>query len=66
MKRKTKMSLADLNKSNVWTVSPAELSQMIIDAKKKRDEFADLEKHFKNIVKTLKKKDVRKDPSMML
>ena len=53
MKRKTKMSLADLNKSNVWTVSPAELSQMIIDAKKKRDEFADLEKHFKNIVKTV-------------
>lgn len=47
------MSLADLNKSNVWTVSPAELSQMIIDAKKKRDEFADLEKHFKNIVKTV-------------
>ena len=53
MKRKTKMSLGDLNKSNVWTVSPAELSQMIIDAKKKRDEFADLEKHFKNIVKTV-------------
>ena len=26
---------------------------MIIDAKKKRDEFADLEKHFKNIVKTV-------------
>ena len=53
MKRKTKMSLADLNKTNVSTVSPAELSQMIIDAKKKRDEFADLEKHFKNIVKTV-------------
>ena len=47
------MSLADLNKSNVWTVSPADLSQMIIDAKKKRDQFADVEKHFKNIVKTV-------------
>lgn len=51
MKRKTKMSLGDLNKSNVWTVTPAELSQMIIDAKKKRDEYAEVEKHFKNIVK---------------
>lgn len=45
------MSLGDLNKSNVWTVTPAELSQMIIDAKKKRDEYAEVEKHFKNIVK---------------
>ena len=51
MKRKTKMSLGDLNKSNVWTVTPAELSQMIIDAKKKRDEYAEVEQHFKNIVK---------------
>ena len=51
MKRKTKMSLGDLTKSNVWTVTPAELSQMIIDAKKKRDEYAEVEKHFKNIVK---------------
>ena len=51
MKRKTKMSLGDLNKSNVWTVTPAELSQMIIDAKKKRDEYAEVEKHFKNLLK---------------
>ena len=53
MKQKTKLSLDDLNKSNVWTVTPSELSQMIIDAKKKRDEFAENEKHYMNIVKTV-------------
>ncbi len=53
MKQKTKMSLDDLNKSNVWTVTPGELSQMIIDAKKKRDEFVENEKHYMNIIKTV-------------
>ncbi|MBQ6750578.1 MAG: hypothetical protein IJR02_07400 [Bacteroidaceae bacterium] len=53
MKQKTKLSLDDLNKSNVWTVTSNELSQMIIDAKKKRDEFAENEKHFTNIIKTV-------------
>lgn len=53
MKHKTKLSLDDLTKSNIWTVSPQELSQMIIDAKKKRDEYAEMEKHFTNIVKTV-------------
>ena len=53
MKQKTKLSLDDLNKSNVWTVTPSELSQMIIDAKKKRDKFAENEKHYMNIVKTV-------------
>lgn len=53
MKHKTKLTLDDLTKSNIWTVSPQELSQMIIDAKKKRDEYAEMEKHFTNIVKTV-------------
>ena len=53
MKQKTKLSLDDLNKSNVWTVSPSELSQMIIDAKKKREEFVENEKHYTNIIKTV-------------
>lgn len=53
MKQKTKLSLDDLNKSNVWTITPSELSQMIIDAKKKRDEFAENEKHYMNIVKSV-------------
>ena len=53
MKQKTKLTLDDLTKSNIWTVSPQELSQMIIDAKKKRDEYAEMEKHFNNIVKTV-------------
>lgn len=53
MKHKTKLALDDLTKSNIWTVSPQELSQMIIDAKKRRDEYADIEKHATNIVKTV-------------
>lgn len=51
MKQKTKMSLDDLNKGNVWKVTPSELSQMIIDAKKKRDDYAENEKHYMNIIK---------------
>jgi len=51
MKQKTKLSLDDLNKGNVWTVSPGELSQMIINAKKRREEFAENERHYMNILK---------------
>ena len=51
MKHKTKMALDDLNKGNVWKVTPSELSQMIIDAKKKRDDYTDNEKHYMNIIK---------------
>lgn len=53
MRQKTKLSLDDLNKGNVWTVASNELSQMIIDAKKRRDEFAESEKHYMNIIKTV-------------
>ena len=66
MKQKTKMSLDDLNKSNVWTITAGELSQMIIDAKKYRDEFSESEKHYKNIIRTvfdiqyLKREDTEK------
>ena len=66
MKQKTKMSLDDLNKSNVWTITAGELSQMIIDAKKHRDEFSESEKHYKNIIRTvfdiqyLKREDTEK------
>lgn len=53
MKQKTKLSLDDLDKSNVWTVTPVELSQMIINARKKKDEYAENEKHYMNIIKTV-------------
>lgn len=53
MKTKTKLTLDDLDKSNVWTISCDELSQMIIDAKKRREEFAENEKHYMNIIKTV-------------
>lgn len=53
MRQRTRLSLDDLNKSNVWTITPNELSQMIIDAKKKRDEFSENEKHYMNIIRTV-------------
>lgn len=53
MKANTKLTLDDLDKSNVWTVTTSELSQMIIDAKKKRDEFQENEKHYMNIIKVV-------------
>lgn len=53
MKQKTKFSLDDLDKSNVWTVTPIELSQMIINARKKKDDFLANEKHYMNIIKTV-------------
>lgn len=53
MKQKTKLSLDDLNKSNVWTVTPSELSQMIINAKKRREDFVENERHYMNIIKTV-------------
>lgn len=66
MKQKTKLSLDDLDKSNVWTVSPVELSQMIINARKKKDDYAENEKHYMNVIKTvfdiqyLKRDDINK------
>lgn len=53
MKTKTKLTLDDLDKSNVWTITCEELSQMIIDAKKKREEFVENEKHYSNILKNV-------------
>lgn len=53
MKQKTKLSLDELTKNNIWTVTSGELSQMIINAKKRREEFADNEHHYMNIIKTV-------------
>lgn len=51
MNTKGKLTLDSLDKGNVWTVTPSELNQMIIDAKKKREEFLENEKHYMNIIK---------------
>ena len=53
MKHKTKLTLDDLTKNNIWTVNSSELSQMIINAKKKREDFVENEKHYMNIIKTV-------------
>ncbi len=46
------MELDELTKSNIWTVSESELSQMIIEGKKK-DSFAEYQKHYTNIIRTV-------------
>ena len=53
MKHKAKLTLDDLTKNNIWTVTSSELSQMIINAKKKKEDFVENEKHYMNIIKTV-------------
>lgn len=53
MKHKTKLTLDDLTKNNIWTVTPGELSQMIINAKKNKEDFLENERHYMNIIKTV-------------
>lgn len=53
MKHKTRLTLDDLTKNNIWTVTSGELSQMIINAKKKREDFVENERHYMNIIKTV-------------
>lgn len=53
MKQKTKLTLDELTKNNIWTVTSGELSQMIINAKKKREDFLENEVHYMNIIKTV-------------
>jgi len=44
-----KLKLEDLTKSNIWTISEAELNKMLIEGKKKEG-FADNEAHYMNII----------------
>lgn len=53
MKHKTKLTLEELTKNNIWTVTSSELSQMIINGKKRREEFVDNERHYMNIIRTV-------------
>lgn len=46
------MELDELTKGNIWTISEAELSQMIIEGKKD-DHYAEYEKHYMNIIRTV-------------
>lgn len=51
MKQKTRLLLEDLDKSNVWTITPGDLAQMLINARKKREEFAENEVRYMNVIK---------------
>lgn len=46
------MELDELTKGNIWTVNEAELSQMIIEGKKD-EHYAEYEKHYMNIIRTV-------------
>lgn len=50
MKGRLKMELDELTKSNIWTISESELSQMIIEGKKS-DHYAEYQKHYMNIIR---------------
>ena len=47
-----RMTLDDLTKSNIWTISEAELNTMLTDGKKK-DGFTDNEAHYMNIIRSV-------------
>ena len=46
------MDLDELTKSNIWTITESELSQMIIEGKK-QESFAEYQKHYMNIIRTV-------------
>lgn len=52
MKGRAKMDLDELTKSNIWTITESELSQMIIEGKK-QESFAEYQKHYMNIIRTV-------------
>lgn len=49
MAKTTRLKLDDLTKSNIWTVSEAELNRMLIEGKK-REGYSDNEIHYMNII----------------
>jgi len=52
MKGRLKMELDELTKSNIWTVSETELSQMIIEGKKD-EHYSEYQKHYMNIIRNV-------------
>lgn len=52
IKKSTNLTLDDLNKGNIWSITESELYQMILEAKKE-DDYADYERHYMNIIRTV-------------
>lgn len=52
MAKVQKLRIEDLTKRNIWAISAAELNQMLIDAKQ-RDVFAESERHYMNIIRSV-------------
>ena len=52
MKEKHQMTLDELSKGNVWSVTESELAYMLVEGKKEED-YAELEAHYMNIIRTV-------------
>lgn len=46
----TKLTIDDLNKSNIWTINEVELYRMLKEAQS-QDDYAEFESHYKNIIR---------------
>lgn len=52
MKEKNLLTLDDLTKGNIWSVSESELANMLIEGKKDED-YGEMEAHYMNIIRTV-------------
>ncbi len=52
MKKNQGMTLDDLTKGNIWTVTESELANMLIDGKKAED-YKEMQAHYMNVIRTV-------------
>jgi len=52
MKEKHQMTLDELTKGNIWSVTESELAHMLVEGKKEED-YAEMETHYMNIIRTV-------------
>ena len=52
MKEKHQMTLDELSKGNVWSITESELANMLVEGKKEED-YAEMETHYMNIIRTV-------------
>ncbi len=52
MKGNSTMTLDDLTKANIWSVSESDLANMLIEGKKEED-YAEMKSHYLNIIRTV-------------
>ena len=52
MKEKNQMTLDDLTKGNIWSVTEVDLANMLVEGKKEED-YNEMETHYMNIIRTV-------------